>query len=61
MRGGEDRNKEANNREGKAERQEDLQQVPGDPSPRPGHGDLLRPAPQAASGLTQQHPADRQR
>jgi hypothetical protein len=53
MRGGEDRNKEANNREGKAERQEDLQQVPGDPSPRPGHGDLLRPAPQAASGLTQ--------
>jgi hypothetical protein len=52
MRGGEDRNKEANNREGKAERQEDLQQVPGDPSPRPGHGDLLRPAPQAAPGLT---------
>src|SRR4051812_4014832 len=38
--------------EGQAERQEDLRQVQGDPPPRPGHGHLRQPAPQAAPGLT---------
>src|SRR5215510_2834929 len=37
--------------EGKAERQEDLRQVQGDPPPRAGHGDLRQPPAQAAPGL----------
>ena len=39
-------------REGQAERQEDLQQVPDHPSARPRHGHLHRPQAQAAPGLT---------
>ncbi|CAK7281704.1 hypothetical protein SGPA1_12497 [Streptomyces misionensis JCM 4497] len=43
--------------EGQAERQEDLRQVQGDPPSRPGHGHLREPAPQAAPGLTHDHPS----
>src|SRR5690606_9594202 len=42
--------------EGQAERQEDLREVPSDPPPRPDHGHLLGPAPQAAPGLTASAP-----
>src|SRR3974390_1024532 len=39
-------------REGQAERQEDLQQVPDHSPARPRHGHLHRPEAQAAPGLT---------
>ena len=37
--------------EGQAQRQEDLRQVQGDPSPRARHGDLRESSAQAASGI----------
>ncbi len=48
-------------REGQAERQEDLQQVPDHPSPRPRHGDLLGSQAQAAPGITRPDPHPRLR